>query len=286
VPVDPRTLTRTAPPHVLYRANISLTGRKRASRTPAHGKLQMKKDSFAHFRSVGTRFFGLLFVLTLGCSQTAFAENPAAEEKPSAPVEKPLTFNLPEELSAPSAEVEPFELGLAYNYINVPDANDVKDLHGFDASLFFNLNRWLALGGDFIGGFGNNTSRDGSNLETVKLYRLVYMLGPQLTLRPKERFSIFGQASFGGAYDHTDVSVRGPAHFRASSSMSADAWAFDISVGADWRLTRHVSWRIIQAGYLGTHFSSPSDNDRQDNWRISTGVVWSFGGKERAVSAK
>jgi hypothetical protein len=246
----------------------------------------MKKDSLAHVRSVGIGFFGLLFIVTFGCSQTALAQNPAAEEKPSPPAEKTSTFTPPEELPAQSAEVELIELGVAYDYINVRE-QDVKDLHGFDASLFVNLNRWLALGGDFIGGFGNNTSRDGVNIETVKLNRLVFLVGPRFTIRPKERFSIFGQALFGGVHDNNDVKVRGLNHFSSDTNTSADAWAFDVSVGADWRLTNNLSWRIIQAGYLGMNFSSSSNNDWQDNWRISSGVVWSFGEKKgRAISTK
>ena len=246
----------------------------------------MKKDSLAHVRFVGAGFCGLLFILAFGYSQTALAQNPAAEEKPSAPAEKTSTFTPPEELPAQSAEVELIELGVAYDYINVRE-QDVKDLHGFDASLFVNLNRWLALGGDFIGGFGNNTSRDGVNIETVKLNRLVFLVGPRFTIRPKERFSIFGQASFGGAYETTDMEIRGPLQFRAVSDTSDSGWAFDVSVGADWRLTNNLSWRIIQAGYLGMNFSSSSNNDWQDNWRISSGVVWSFGEKKgRALSTK
>jgi hypothetical protein len=246
----------------------------------------MKKDSLAHIRSVGAGVFGLLFVVTFGYSQTAFAQKPAVQENLATAEHTTTPFTPPEELPAQYADVELVELGVAYNYFNVLNAHDVKDLHGFDASLFVNLNRWLALGGDFIGGFGNNTSRDGSNIETVKLSRLVFLLGPRFTIRPKERFSIFGQASFGGAYETTDVAVRGPLQFRTVSDTSADAWAFDVTVGADWRLTNNVSWRIIQAGYMGMNFSSSSNNDWQDNLRISTGIVWSFGPRGRAVSAK
>ena len=240
----------------------------------------MKTDSFALVRSIGPGFFGLLLILIFGYSQAALAQDPPTEEKPS-------TFTPPKELPAPSAELGLLELGLSYNYINALNADDVKDLHGFDASLFVNLNSLLALGGDFIGGFGNNTSHEGiNNLETVQEDRLVFVFGPRLNIRPKERLSIFFQALFGGVYDHTDTDLRGPAHFRASSSTSVDGWAFDLSVGTDWRLTSNLSWRVIQVGYLGTHFSSSGENDRQDNLRISTGVVWSFGGRGRAISAK
>jgi len=239
----------------------------------------MKTDSIALLRSIGTGFSGLLLILMFGYGQAALAQDPAAEEKPS-------TFIPPKELPAQSAELEPLEFGLSYNYMNVLDADDVKDLHGFDASLFVNLNSLLALGGDLIGGFGNNTSREGSNIETVKEDRFVFMFGPRLNIRPKERVSIFLQALFGGVYDDSDEEIKGLAHFQTSNNTSADGWAFDVSVGADWRLTNNLSWRIIQVGYLGTHFSSSSDNDRQNNLRISTGIVLSFGGRERPTSAK
>jgi hypothetical protein len=241
----------------------------------------MKTDSSALVRSIGNGFFGLLVILIFGYSQAALAQNPATEEKPT-------PFTPPNELPTAPPQLGLFELGVSYNYLNALDATDVKDLHGFDASAFVNLNPLLALGGDFIGGFGNNASHErGTNdLETVQEGRLVFVFGPRLSIRPKERLSIFFQALFGGVYDHTDTDFRGPAHFRASSSTSVGGWAFDLSVGTDWRLTSNLSWRVIEVGYLGTRFSSSSENDRENNFRLSTGVVWSFGGRQRAISAK
>ena len=235
----------------------------------------MKKDSFAHLRSVGIGFFGLLLSLAFGFGQTALAQDQTATDKRTVPVENAF---------APGTEL--FDAALSYNYINAPDQDDVHDLHGFDTNLFLNVCPWLAFGGDFMAGWGNNTSRDLKNIETVDLNRLVYMGGLRLSIRPRERVRLFLQALFGGAHDDTDEKITGPNHFLITRDFSDSSWAFDASIGLDWRLGDHLSWRLLQVGYLGTDFSSSSNNDWQNNWRVSTGVVWSFGGRAPLANAK
>jgi hypothetical protein len=229
----------------------------------------MKTDSFAHFRSVGIGFFAFLFVATFGFCGTALAQTqPAPSPAWTPPPEKPEYL----------PRLELFDVAFGYNYMNCPDQEDVKDLHGFDTNLFLNVTSWLAFGGDFMAGFGNNTSRDFADIETVDVNRFVYMGGPRFSLRPRERVRLFLQAMFGGAHNDTHVDITGPNHFSASRDFSESSWAFDASIGLDWRLANQLSWRVLQVGYLGTNFSSTSSNDWQDNWRVSTGVVWSFGG--------
>ena len=248
---------------------IALTRQRLTSKTPAHSRLQMKTDSFVHARSAGIGFFAFLFFVTFGSSHTALAQTqPAPTTAWTPPPEK--TEYVP--------RLELFDASLSYNYINAPDQEDVKDLHGLDANLFLNVTSWLAFGGDFMAGFGNNTSRDFANIETVDVNRFVYMGGPRLSIRPRERVRLFLQAMFGGAHNDTDVRITGPNQFSASRESSESSWAFDASIGVDWRLADQLSWRLLQIGYLGTNFSSSNSNDWQDNWRVSTGVVWSFGG--------
>lgn len=240
----------------------------------------MKTDSFAHARSAGIGFFAFLFIVTFGFSETALAQTqPAATPAWTPPPEK----------SEYVPRTELFDVALSYNYINCPDQEDVKDLHGFDTNLFLNVTSWLAFGGDFMAGFGNNTSRDFANIEVVDVNRFVYMGGPRLSLHPRERVRFFLQALFGGAYDETRTKVTGPNRFGVIRDSSEGTWAFDASIGVDWRLADQLSWRLLQIGYLGTNFSSTSSNDWQDNWRVSTGVVWSFGGnrgREPLANAK
>ena len=229
----------------------------------------MKTDSLAHIRSDGIGFFAFLVIVTFGFNQAALAQTQPATNKGWAP---------PPEKSEYVPRTELFDVALSYNYINAPDQEDVKDLHGFDTNLFLNVTSWLAFGGDFMAGFGNNTSRDFANIEVVDVNRFIYMGGPRFSIHPKERVRFFLQALFGGVHEDTHVDIKGPNFFFVARDSSENSWAFDASIGVDWRLADQLSWRLLQIGYLGTNVSSSSSNDWQNNWRVSTGVVWSFGG--------
>ena len=111
-----------------------------------------------------------------------------------------------------------FEFGFGYNYINAPDET-VKNLHGFNASIFVNVNSWLSLGGEFEAGFGSTSQSFGmaqsAHAEAVAasspafetdLNRYVYVFGPRVTLHPTARFSVFAEGLLGGVHDDTDVS--------------------------------------------------------------------------------
>jgi hypothetical protein len=192
----------------------------------------------------------------------------------------------------PPTPVPRFELGIGYNYIHAPD-EDVKDLHGFNASFFYNVNGWLSFGGEFMGGFGSESFRQFSTDVDTSLDRYVYVFGPRVSLRPTPAFTIFAQALVGGDHDSSDTTFT--THFapniRAAStsssfSSSADCWAFDFGIGADWQFARHWSWRIAEASYLATTFSSATSDHWQNNWRISTGLVYHFGGPPATTTTR
>jgi hypothetical protein len=56
---------------------------------------------------------------------------------------------------------------------------------------------------------------------------------------------------------------------------SEDAFATALGGGLDWNATPHIGVRLIQAEYLMTKFTDGL-NDRQNNARISAGVVFRF----------
>ena len=168
--------------------------------------------------------------------------------------------------------------------VSRPDEEEVKNLHGFNASLFVNVNSWLAFGGEFAAGFGEESFRNLIFEDVdISLDRYLYLFGPRVSLRPAERFRIFAQAMVGGVHDHSEITFTGVGG-SVTNSSSADAWAFDFGVGADWRFTDRWSWRIIQADYLATTFSSFNNDHWQDNWRVSTGFVFHFGGPRASTS--
>jgi hypothetical protein len=179
----------------------------------------------------------------------------------------------PAGMSVRSPEPDLVEVSLGYNYVLLGDPfPETQNLHGVDASAFVNATSWLALGGDFMANFGSHTLHNFFVDVDVDSKRLVYVFGPRITVWRNSQFRVFAEALAGGVHAEADVT----AHFRFVSrtqSAHADAFAAAFGVGADWRLTDHISWRILQADYLGTDLSS----HWQSNFRASTGIVYSFG---------
>ena len=183
----------------------------------------------------------------------------------------------PEERIPVSANLQPdlVEISLGYNYIHLGDAYpETQHLHGVDLSAFINATPWLAVGGDFMANFGENTVRPRFFLGDVNIdsERLIYVFGPRFTLWRNPRFKIFAEALAGGVHAQADVSLQAGA-VRFTRTASADAFAMAFGGGFDWRLSEHLSWRVLQADYLPTDI----DSQWQNNFRATTGIVYSFG---------
>lgn len=164
------------------------------------------------------------------------------------------------------------ELFLGYSYIRfrapAPFGTDSSDLHGGTASLAGNVNRWFGFVGDFGGYKVTDPSRTSATFYT-------FLFGPRFSLR-RHRWTPFAQILFGDAYTKVDVSTPSPGFFTAAS-FHANAFATAMGGGVDLTLSKHIAWRVIQAEYLLTKFQD-GDNNRQNNIRLATGLVFRFGG--------
>lgn len=130
----------------------------------------------------------------------------------------------------------------------------------FDSSPKVNLNGWELSGQykfhDWLGGVADLDGHYGSIAGTgVSVH--TFLFGPQISF--PARVSPFAHALFGGAH----VSGGGA----SDTSFSAA-----IGGGIDTRIGHGLSWRIIQGDYLMTRFFG----SRQDNARLSTGIVFRF----------
>jgi opacity protein-like surface antigen len=164
-----------------------------------------------------------------------------------------------------------FEVSLGYNYIHQGDAYpETKNLHGFDVSAFVNAMPWLSLGGEFMGDFGTKSYQFFRSNIDVDSTRLVYVFGPRFIVWHNSQFKAFAEVLAGGVHANADVSLGS-----RSASVSDDGFAMAIGGGFDWRFADHFSWRVIQADYLPTHLGG----DWQNNLRLSSGIVYSFGGR-------
>ena len=178
----------------------------------------------------------------------------------------------PAGLSVPPPQADLFEASLGFNYIYLGDAfPETRNLYGVDGSLFVNATSWLAVGGDFMANFGSHTVPTFFGGVDIDSQRYVYVFGPRVTVWHDQRFRVFAEALAGGV--HAEAQLTASRFASRTASASDDGVAMAIGAGFDWRFTNHLSWRVVQADYLPTHLGS----DWQDNFRVSTAIVYSFG---------
>lgn len=128
---------------------------------------------------------------------------------------------------------------------------------GGGGQLEYNATRWLGVVGD-LAGFYATSSGNGAFAGAM----FTYLAGPRVNFR-HEKFTPFVQALFGGAHptDGIEQSTGGQDHF----AMTAGG-------GIDFKVSRHVSVRPIQAEYFMTKIPDGLNN-RQDNLRLGAGIV-------------
>ena len=144
------------------------------------------------------------------------------------------------------------ELSGTYSYVRI--ASTKTNYNGASVSFALNPKPWLGIVGD-IGGYHQAAPQgfESNNLVT-------YLFGPRISYRTESRITPFGQVLFGGVY----------------STMSGQtALAMTAGGGFDLKMAPHVAIRLAQGEYFMTCFGSQTQN----NIRISTGLVFRFGGE-------
>ncbi len=185
------------------------------------------------------------------------------------------------------------ELFLGYSYWRaVPEGtgNRIESMNGGSTSLAYNVNRHLGLVFDFAG-FRADTLQFNSPGAGFSPSRVVdadgnvftFLFGPRVSFRDHGRFTPFLQV-LGGAARASEVTVDGcSAQIYACIPLPQETvFALTAGGGLDYRFSHRFSWRIFQAEYLLTHFQDPSSltgaTGWQSNVRLSTGIVFGFGG--------
>lgn len=98
--------------------------------------------------------------------------------------------------------------------------------------------------------------------------RFFYVFGGPQVRHSFGKFTPFGRAMLG--YSHRSFKDQ-------NGFLNTDdgAFAFGGGGGVDVRLYPHIAVRALEADYILTHF----DNDRQNAWKVSAGVVLYWGQK-------
>jgi hypothetical protein len=155
-----------------------------------------------------------------------------------------VLISLPASAQSPADKVELFG-GYSYMRTDSPSSN----LNGWELAGQYKVTDWLGGVADFDGHYGTSGGF-GTSLHT-------FLVGPQISW--PARVSPFAHVLFGGA--HVD-----------SGPFSNTSFAMAIGAGIDARLAGPIYWRMIQGDYIPTFFG----NSRQDNARLSTGIVIRF----------
>jgi hypothetical protein len=92
-----------------------------------------------------------------------------------------------------------------------------------------------------------------------------YLFGPRANIR-RGNVTPFVQTLFGGILTSSGIATLGwQTHF-----------AMAVGGGVDVRVSRHISVRPVEAGYLLTKIPDGLNN-RQNNFRFGAGIVFRFG---------
>jgi outer membrane protein with beta-barrel domain len=188
-------------------------------------------------------------------------------------------------LSALGQETPKAEVFGGYSYFR---GDGGANLHGWNASITGNLNRWFGVTADFSGHYNSGSSSLAINVPQVPLFTTSvdantnihnFLFGGTFSHRGGERLVPFAHALAGFSRTHVDgtsvITGLGGGTTTTSFSGSDTAFAAAFGGGLDVKLTKKFAFRVVQADYLLTRFGSGT----QSNARISTGIVFRFGEK-------
>jgi opacity protein-like surface antigen len=165
-------------------------------------------------------------------------------------------------------ETPKYEFFGGYSFLRESATN----YNGWEGSGVYNFNRWIGLKLDADGHYWSATTRN--RIFSVDQHFHEIMVGPQFSWRQK-RFTLFAHTLFGYSRFHNHFVARDlPPPFPNPESETTVSNGLGVALGGggDWNLTK--SWAVrAQLDYL----QAAAFQDRSDNLRFSTGVVYRFG---------
>jgi outer membrane protein OmpA-like peptidoglycan-associated protein len=158
-----------------------------------------------------------------------------------------------------------------------------RNFYGWESALQINGNRWFGIKADISGHYRTPViSNDPANFPGLPRFNIYsFLFGPVISRR-SERATLFVHALF-GANRISSGDFEDPFNPPQTTSISNTAFAMALGGGLDVKLSKSVAWRLFQVDYLMTKhdplevFGLTGEN-QQNNIRVSTGVVFGFGG--------
>ena len=159
-------------------------------------------------------------------------------------------------VSAWAQDVPRYQVFGGYSNLAANVTTSSIDMNGVNGSFQENLNSWLGGALDISGHFG---TENGYHVNTESA-----MYGPVFSYRKSKSVTPFVHGLLGAVRGSPDYLGISKGEYRFGTYLGG---------GVDLKIGPGVALRLIQADYLFTHFS----NIRQDNFRISAGIVLNFG---------
>lgn len=184
------------------------------------------------------------------------------------------------------------EVGVMYSYTRFSPSlhyTPNMNINGGGGSFTYNLNHYLGVKGEFIGGGvskatwtvprGNVVFPAGATVQSSG-NMFTYLFGPQIRV-PGHRISPYLNFLFGGA--HTSVfadAIAACGNCTTTAAPSGNSFGMSIGGGLDLPVTHVVAIKVADIDYLMTRFNNGlTGGDNQHNFRYSAGLVFRFGGQ-------
>ena len=148
--------------------------------------------------------------------------------------------------------------------------------HGVRASASRAFTSYFRLVGDFTAEFADHVVDLQPlplppGVKHVNSKELLGLFGPEATYRGFKKFDVFAHYLIGVSYGRDNVN-----ELPKIPTASYTTWAYSIGAGADWKVKRQVAMRLLEADWVTTHYPM-MNTEAQDNWRLSSGVVFRIG---------
>jgi outer membrane immunogenic protein len=160
-------------------------------------------------------------------------------------------------------EIPRFELGADYNYFHAnapPGECGCFSLNGGSGTILMNVTPVWAAIADIAVAHANQVDNTSQNITIIN-----YLFGVRYTRRNSSRFTPYGEALFGGAKEDVNFQF----------TINRNSFGLAAGGGVKTQLKRRLALTIAQFDYVYTQIPN-AKNDRQNNIRLSTGIVYNF----------
>ena len=191
-------------------------------------------------------------------------------------------------LTAAAADSPGFEAYFGFDWVKFnPDTTNIPSFNADGGSAQFVYNFYKGVGLTFDAGAVTKSTFGGvfDNRQTH------FLIGPRYGFHNHSRFTPFGEVLFGGAEASVSTSIieaptvlpstsiTVPDNVSAKLTASRTSFAMMAGGGVDIRLSKHFTYRLIDADYFLTRPISflSGGNVNKNNLRVTTGVALTWG---------